>query len=109
MLLIGPALAEEPLAAFFGNTLVVKDAKGERKMWYRPDHTFTGVDQTGQKTAGSWEIKDNQLCMARTEPPPEAGHGNHCRPVPAGKKVGDSWEGTNREGQPVSFKLVAGT
>jgi len=106
---LSPAFAEEPLAAFFGNTLIVKDAKGERKMWYRPDHSYTGVDQGGKKTAGTWDIKDNQICTQRTEPPPEQNHGPHCKPIPTGKKVGDSWDGVNHDGQPVTYRLVAGS
>jgi hypothetical protein len=103
------ALAEEPLAPFFGNTLVVRDDRGERKMWYKPDHTYSGVDvQSGVTISGTWEIKDNQLCTMRLVPKPEPSYAGWCRPVPAGKKIGDSWDGTNREGLPMSYRLVSG-
>ena len=109
MLGAGAALAEEPLAPFFGNTLVVKDDRGERKMWYKPDHTYTGVDvQSGVTISGTWEIKDNQLCTTRLVPKPEPSYASWCRAVPVGKKIGDSWDGTNNAGLPMSYKLVGG-
>lgn len=108
VLIGGTALAAEPLASFFGNTLIVKDAKGERKMWYKPDHTFNGSAPGGRTFAGTWSVKGDQLCSIRTEPAPEPGHGEWCRPLPGDKKPGDTWEGKNRQGEPVTFSLMAG-
>ena len=104
-----PAYAADPMAGYYGNTLVVTTPKGERKVSYKADHTYASVDGEGKTSTGTWEVKGSDLCMTRLQPPPDKDRaGAHCRPLAADKKAGDSWENTNDEGRKMSFKLIAG-
>jgi len=104
-----PAFAADPMAAFYGNTLVVTSPRGVHKIAYGADHTYTSTDSDGKSSNGTWEIKGDQLCTTRVQPAPDGDRaGPHCRPAPTDKKVGDSWDATGRSGEKMSFKLVAG-
>jgi hypothetical protein len=106
---VTPALADDttaadPMATYYGNTVVVVDAKGlESHTYYAADHTFTGVAPAySYKYQGTWELKDGQICSTFNPVPPGITNPS-CNPfVP--RAVGDSW--TSADGGKGS--LVAG-
>jgi hypothetical protein len=91
----GPALADDtasdPMTGYYGNTVVVIDAKGlESHTYYNADHSFSGVAPAySYHYQGTWEVKDGQLC--RTFNPEPMGITNpNCEPIQP-HVVGDSW------------------
>jgi hypothetical protein len=91
-LLATPALAADPMAGVYGNTVVSKGAKSTTKMWFKADHTYTGALPDGTKLSGTWEDANSQLCVMSKEPKPPAGMEKSCGPSMAGKKAGDKWQ-----------------
>lgn len=106
--LVASAFAADPMAGYYGNTLVVSGPKGERKMMYNADHTYSSTDAEGKAASGTWEVKGAELCTTRLQPPPDKPNDAHCRPLAADKKAGDSWQAPGRNGETMTFKVVAG-
>jgi hypothetical protein len=106
---MAPALADDtaasdPMAGFYGNTVVVVDAKGlESHINYNADHTFTGVAPAySYHFQGTWELKGDQLCRNFNPEPPGVTNPNCDTFQP--HVVGDTW--TSPDGGKGS--LVAG-
>lgn len=69
-----PAAADDdPMATYYGNTLVLIDYKGnETHTYYSADHTFDGaVMATGAHYAGTWEVADGKICHTFDPPLPD--------------------------------------
>ncbi len=108
----GGALADDPMANTYGNTVVTKNAKtgAEGQLLFNADGTYTakGTDPKGQPVQypGKWALKDNgaTLCLTPQLPPntPNA-PGTSCSPV-ASHPVGEHWTVTNDQGD--SFDVV---
>ncbi len=108
-LLSASALAADPMAGYFGNTLVGSDSKGgTSKWWYKADKTYSAVDPQGNKSSGTWAYADGQLCATQKNPAPAAGKEKNCGAVGSDKKVGDSWETKSTQGETYTLKIVAG-
>ena len=92
--LTGVAFAQEtdPMTPRYGNTVVVKNAKGEEvKLFYNPDHMMTATDATGQTMKGTWEVKEGNICVTQTDPAPDASQpATQCNPFQA-HNVGETW------------------
>ena len=107
-LVAAPALADDaasdPMAGYYGNSVVVIDAKGiESHVYYNADHTFTGVAPAySYHFQGTWELKGDQLCRTFNPVPPGVTNPDCDTFQP--HVVGDSW--TSPDGGKVS--LVAG-
>lgn len=115
--------ADDPMASYYGKTLVVKDANGsETSVWYSADNTYHSA--MGAQTAkGTWSIKDNKFCVTQTDPVPAAAPGAApaagsagnmaagpaCFPVPEAHQVGDTWTVTNPDGSKAALTLKAGS
>jgi hypothetical protein len=105
----GAALAADPLANYYGNTLVVTGPDGMFKIWYKADKSYTGLDAKGAKISGTWAVTGDQICVSQTSPAPAAGQQKNCGNVAADKKVGDTWQNTWSDGKKYSQSLVAGS
>jgi hypothetical protein len=83
--------ASDPMAGYYGNTVVVIDAKGlESHTYYNADHTFTGVAPAySYHYQGTWELNDGQLCSTFNPVPPGITNPS-CSPF-APHAAGDSW------------------
>jgi len=116
VLAAGAALADDPMANTYGNTVNTTDkasgAKG--KMMFNQDGTYavqgTGQDGKAVSYNGHWTLKDGDktICMtpdappdAKTAPPPA------CAPIEA-HNVGDSWTVTNDQKQTYDVSISAG-
>src|SRR5258707_14981018 len=90
-----PAFADDaadPMANYYGNTVVVVNAKGiESHTHYNADHTFEGVAPAfNYHYKGTWEITpDGKLCNTFDPVPPGVTNPD-CKPL-GPVAVGDSW------------------
>jgi hypothetical protein len=100
-----PAFAADPMAAYFGNTAVVTDATGAVvKYQFDAGGKYTLVAPDGAKLTGTYTVADGKICLKPADPKTAGG----CAPQTDGKKVGDTWDITNDQGQKLTVKLVAG-
>jgi YD repeat-containing protein len=106
MLAFGPALAGDPMASRYENTVTLTDASGAvTKIYYDKDGTMKTVLPDGATGTGKWAVKDGKLCVT-LDAGPSAGMEN-CNPM-VERKVGDEWELTLADGSKVKVKLEAG-
>ena len=116
MLYAGAALADDPMAMTYGNTITTKDrATGQTStLLFNQDMSYTGktTGPNGQPLnyGGTWTLKDDgkTICLAPTVP---AGTANpptpSCSPLQK-HNVGDSWSVTNDQSHTYDVSLTAG-
>ncbi len=92
------------VAAAFGNTVVSIDPDGRsRKIWLRPDGSWTGLSRRGLDLAGKWTAKDGKVCMSQSKP---RLFGSLCQVFPTDPQTGI--ETRDPTGTPIRLKLVKG-
>ncbi len=100
--------ADEPPAgvkAAFGNTLLTIDPDGRsRKIWLKPDGTWTGLSRRGLDLAGKWKMDGEKLCLSQSKP---ALPGSLCKTFPGDLKLGGA-EVSDPSGKTGKLKLVGG-
>ena len=106
-----PALAaEDVMAGFYGNTVVVTGDGYQAHVHYRANHTFDTSGKASGKafsTTGAWKIDDKgQICRTYKKTPPMMTN-PFCTPATA-HKVGDTWTVTAPTGSARNIALVAG-
>lgn len=94
----------KPMETLFGNTLVVKSARGSARLWYDADGTFTGVDNEGTRLGGTWTIDGVTLCTTILQPGPRLEHRGTLEP----HKVGDTWEDHRSDGTTTRLTIEPG-
>ena len=97
-----PAIAEDRMAATYGNTVVVTDPDGNEvsRYFFNEDGTVTAFRPDG-KFEGTWTIdEDGKLCSTINEQ-------TYCTMVPE-NEVGDSWETETESGLPVKVSIITG-
>src|SRR5688500_12200160 len=69
---LAPAAVAAPSAdvkAAFGNTVLTIDPDGRsRKIWLRPDGTWTGLSRRGLALAGKWTVRGEKVCLTQSKP-----------------------------------------
>ena len=104
---LGAHAADAPspaVKATFGNTLLTIDPDGRsRKIWLRPDGTWTGLSRRGLDLAGSWKMDGEKVCMSQSKP---GLPGSLCQLLP--KDLKDGAESEAPDGKGVKLKLVKG-
>ncbi len=96
----------DPMAATYGNTIVVKGGGPESHTHYNADHTFNGVaPEYNYPYQGTWELTaDGKICRTFNPEVPTVTNPD-CDPAPPGTHaVGDTW--TDEKGRSIS--LIAG-
>lgn len=116
MLFAGAALADDPMANVYGNTIVTKDKVTgvSSSLMFNQDMTYTGktTGANGQPVSytGSWALKDGgkTICLTPNVPPgtPNA-PGPSCSAL-SPHNVGDSWSVTTDGNQTYDVMLTAG-
>lgn len=92
------AAASPAVDALTQNALQVDTGSVTYIVFFDADGTYT----TSVGSGGTWEINDaGEFCVSSV-----AGDAN-CQPLMDGMEVGDSWEGQNAAGEPVTFTLIA--
>jgi hypothetical protein len=116
MLFAGAALADDPMANVYGNTVTTKDrATGvSSSLMFNQDMSYTGktMGPNGQPVSytGTWMLKDGgkTICLSPNVP---AGAPNapapSCSPL-SPHNVGDSWSVTTDGNQTFDVMLTAG-
>jgi hypothetical protein len=116
VLFAGAALADDPMANTYANTVMTKDhATGQSAMlMFNQDMSYTakGTDANGQPVSytGTWMLKEGgkTICLTPNVP---AGSPNapkpSCSPLSA-HNVGDSWTVTNDQNQTFDVSITAG-
>jgi hypothetical protein len=76
----------DTVKATFGNTLLTIDPDGRsRKLWLKPDGSWTGLSRRGLDLAGKWKLDGEKVCLSQSKP---ALPGSLCQVFPADLKVG---------------------
>lgn len=96
--------AVSAMGSLFGNTLVVTSARGNARLWYDPDGTVKGVDDSGQLLGGTWTIDGTSLCTTILTPQPRPPHKGTLEP----HAVGESWQDHRADGTVTQLRLEAG-
>lgn len=92
------ATASPAVDALTQNALQVDTGSVTYIVFFDADGSYT----TSVGSGGTWEINDDgAFCVSSA-----AGDAN-CQPLMDGMAVGDSWEGQNTAGDPVTFTLIA--
>jgi len=100
-----PAFAADPMAPYYGNTTVVKDPAGAVvKYQFDAGGKYALITPDGAKITGTYTVAGGKICLKSDAPNGPGG----CAPQIDGKKVGDTWEITNDQGQKLSVTLAAG-
>ncbi len=103
-MLAGPALAADPMASAYGNTVVITYGDGTTvNLYVNEDGTYTGSSPMGE-SAGTWAISGGQTCF--TQSSPEATPASCSKTV--SKNVGDTWTSTGQGGAAVTVTIQAG-
>jgi hypothetical protein len=103
-MMAGPALAADPMASAYGNTVVITYGDGTAvSLFINEDGTYTGSSPMGE-SAGTWAISGGQTCFTQTSP--QAGEPSCSKTV--NKGVGDTWQATGQGGAPVTVTIQAG-
>lgn len=91
--------------ATFGNTLMTIDPDGRsRKIWLKPDGTWTGLSRRGLDLAGKWKMDGDKVCLSQSKP---ALPGSLCQVFPSDLKVGGAAT-KDPSGETGMLKLVKG-
>jgi hypothetical protein len=109
------ALADDPMAGTYGNTVTSKSEKTSAvaMLYFNADMTYTvkATDPKGQPVGygGAWALKDNgaSICLTPNLPPNTPGAGTSCSPLTK-HAVGDNWKTTNDMGETFDLTLSAG-
>jgi len=116
VLIAGTALADDPMANTYGNTVntVEKDNGAKGKMMFNQDGTYSvsGTDAKGNPVGynGHWTLKDGDMTICMTpDAPPDAKSAPPAACAPIEKhNVGDSWTVTNDQKQTYDVSISAG-
>jgi hypothetical protein len=111
-LVSGAALADDPMANTYANTVTTKSAKSGQggTLLFNADGSYsantTGADGKPLSYQGKWMLKDSgaTICLSPTlpKPPPTS-----CSPLTK-HAVGDSWNVTNDQGEIFAVSLTSG-
>ncbi|MBX3447811.1 MAG: hypothetical protein KF765_13740 [Parvibaculaceae bacterium] len=95
----GAALAD-PFANFYGNTVKVVGAAGERQVYIDAGGAYSQKLPDGSTAEGKYEIDGDTACFLGGAEP-------YCVPAQS-RNVGETWELTAPDGSKETATLVAG-
>jgi hypothetical protein len=99
--------ADHRLEKAFGSTIVSTYPDGRQaELWLKRDGTYTAEGRRRvDRSNGTWQIKDDKLCMKQHAPIPAPFA--YCTPVPEGG-IDRPWTGKAYTGEQITIKLVKG-
>lgn len=105
----------DPMAAYYGNTLICSGATWECHMWLNKDGTYIlfAMDIVDGKPTvrgleGRWALINGRFCRDPEDPKRNSCNFPQLATHEEGRQLGERWEGLNRGGQPEHFQLVPG-
>lgn len=105
------ALADDPYAAMYGNTVTITTANGAKVISYvNPDMSWEQHVEGGVVVKGTYAWKDaTTACFTQTDPVPKSpDHATVCLQNQTAHAVGDSWSVQGNDGKPVTVTLTSG-
>lgn len=97
-------LAAPDLSAAIGATIVSTHPDGRQaKLMLKADHSYSAVGRKGQRSGGTWALKDGKLCLSQKAPYP--GPFRLCKAIPD-VKADKTWRDTAFNGEPVVNRIV---
>jgi hypothetical protein len=104
VLVLALLLAAPDLSAAIGATIVSTHPDGRQaRLMLKADHSYSAVGRKGQRSGGTWALKDGRLCLSQKTPYP--GPFRLCKAIP-NVKVGESWRDKAFNGEPVVNRIV---
>ncbi len=104
----GTALAGDPLASYYGNTVVLSNPKtGDMQAFVNQDGSYSTKFADGKMVSGTWAVAGDQTCYTQTNPAPAADAKPFCA-ANADHKVGDSWKVAAADGTETTITIKAG-
>lgn len=99
-----PALAGDPMAGAYGNTVQIVYGDGTTvKLYVDEGGSYTGEGPAGP-TAGTWTISGGQTCFTQSSPEATA---PSCSAT-VSKQVGDTWQAAGQGGAMATISIIAG-
>jgi hypothetical protein len=96
MLWTGAALANDTMDAMIGSSVVYSYAGGATiTAYYAADGSYT-TDSAG---AGTWTMNGDELCIKTDDGK------SGCTTLASGKSKGDTWQGVDAFGNPVTISI----
>lgn len=104
LLLLTSLLAAPDLSPAIGATIVSTHPDGRQaKLMLKADHSYSAVGRKGQRSGGTWALKDGKLCLSQKTPYP--GPFRLCKAIPK-VTVGRPWKDKAFNGEPVVNEIV---
>ncbi|HUD52622.1 hypothetical protein, partial [Parvibaculum sp.] len=101
----GSAFAGDPLASYYGNTVVLSNPKtGDVQAFVNQDGTYSTKLADGNTVSGTWAVNGGETCYTQTTPPPAAGAKPFCA-ANEDRKVGDSWKVAAADGSETTITI----
>ena len=104
VLATGTAFAADAFANFYGNTVKITSAAGERTVTINKDGTYSSTLPDGSTVTGTWTNKDGNACFSQDG----SDAGPYCVPAQS-REVGETWEITAPDGTKEKATLTAGS
>ena len=108
--LTSAALAADPYASMYGNTVTITGSDGSKTTSYvNQDMTYETHAPNGMVIKGTYTWKDaTTACFTQTDPAPQPNQQPLCLQNQTAHNVGDSWTVNGMDSKPVTVAITAG-
>jgi hypothetical protein len=98
--------SDHRLEQAFGSTIVSTYPDGRQaELWLKRDGSYTAEGRRHDRSSGTWQIKDDKLCLKQHAP--LAAPFSYCTGVPQGG-LDRPWTGKAYTGEQIRIKLMKG-
>ena len=98
--------SDHRLEQAFGSTIVSTYPDGRQaELWLKRDGSYTAEGRRHDHSSGTWQVKDDKLCLKQHAPFPAPF--SYCTPVPQGG-LDTPWTGKAYTGEQIRIKLMKG-
>ena len=100
------ATRDSRLDRAFGSTIVSTYPDGRQaELWLQRDGSYSAEGRRHDRSGGTWQVKDNKLCLKQHRPMPAPF--SYCTGVPSGG-LDKPWTGKAYTGEAISIRLIKG-
>ncbi len=98
-------LAAAPdISPAIGATIVSTHPDGRQaKLMLKANHSYDAVGRKGQRSSGTWKLKNGKVCLSQTAP--YAGPFPICKVIPP-VDAGQPWKDKAFNGEPVTNRIL---
>ena len=103
-LVLALLLAASPdLSPAIGATIVSTHPDGRQaKLMLKADHSYAAVSRKGERSGGTWKLKNGKVCLSQSAPYP--GPFPVCKLIPP-VNAGQPWKDKAFNGEPVTNRI----